>query len=540
MVAKQSLVVDDGGRNNNPSPAQRTEFEIHQYYEIDRIAACIRQKNYTRIALQFPDHLLPDAPIVVQQLQSQLVDSSSCLVFCLGDTTYASCCPDSIAAAHLQADVLVHYGHACLSELSSCSQSNRLPVLYSFGQVPLSEQCLSVLQERIRNDNVSKLLILYDLKYRGSVQELAKTLSEQFLDIVVATGDLPDIDTEEVESSPKEEVLTTEDACCGADSSCGRRSIATTATTGKPDNWEDADAKELLRSSVGGLHIEPSVLSNIQDYTLLYLGDEASSQFLNIVLRFLSLSNPPREFWTYCEKENILSTTVSPRFQKLLNQRFYKVQKARECRVFGILVAQMTATATRLVNGIRNLLADADRDSYTFCVGKLNEAKLANFPEIDCFVLVACPEHSLLHKLDYPVPILTPLELLMSLEIVEWPGRDASYSTQAADFFASMQEDSRRSIQNDDTDSDHDAPHFSLVTGGYIGRTSSKVATAPVSAATSTTDGTLIQYKSAAANFLQSREFRGLSDHNVPVQAAVPGQTGIASKYKREEDSKER
>lgn len=32
---------------------------------------------------------------------------------------------------------------------------------------------------------------------------------------------------------------------------------------------------------------------------------------------------------------------------------------------------------------------------YTIAVGKLNPAKMANFMEIDIFVLVACPENSL-------------------------------------------------------------------------------------------------------------------------------------------------
>ena len=150
MVAKQSLVLDDGGRRSPTS--SRNETEIHQYYEIDRIAASIRDQNYTRVALQFPDDLLHEAPIVLKFLQSQL--SSSELVFCLGDTTYASCCPDGIAAAHLQADVLVHYGHACLSEIAS--GNTNMPVLYSFGQQPLPEECLNLLKDHIRNENVSK------------------------------------------------------------------------------------------------------------------------------------------------------------------------------------------------------------------------------------------------------------------------------------------------------------------------------------------------------------------------------------------------
>ena len=35
---------------------------------------------------------------------------------------------------------------------------------------------------------------------------------------------------------------------------------------------------------------------------------------------------------------------------------------------------------------------------YTIAVGKLNPAKMANFMEIDIFVLVACPENSLVES----------------------------------------------------------------------------------------------------------------------------------------------
>ena len=45
---------------------------------------------------------------------------------------------------------------------------------------------------------------------------------------------------------------------------------------------------------------------------------------------------------------------------------------------------------------IRSLLKRAQKKSYTISVGKLNPAKLANFLEIECFVIVACPENSVI------------------------------------------------------------------------------------------------------------------------------------------------
>ena len=49
-----------------------------------------------------------------------------------------------------------------------------------------------------------------------------------------------------------------------------------------------------------------------------------------------------------------------------------------------------------MIARLRKMLARAHKKSYTITVGKLNPAKLGNFLEIECFVLVACPENSVI------------------------------------------------------------------------------------------------------------------------------------------------
>lgn len=57
-------------------------------------------------------------------------------------------------------------------------------------------------------------------------------------------------------------------------------------------------------------------------------------------------------------------------------------------------------------------------------VGKLNPAKLANFPEIDCYVIIACPENSLqLDVKEFYRPVITPFELEVALNTARtWTG----------------------------------------------------------------------------------------------------------------------
>ena len=54
-----------------------------------------------------------------------------------------------------------------------------------------------------------------------------------------------------------------------------------------------------------------------------------------------------------------------------------------------------SASYLPLIAHLRQVIAGAHKKAYTISVGKLNPAKLANFAEIECFVLVACPENSL-------------------------------------------------------------------------------------------------------------------------------------------------
>jgi diphthamide biosynthesis protein 2 len=115
--------------------APRLETVLHNLlvslddvYEIDRTAELLRTGNFHTVALQFPDDLLHDAAQVSQTLVERNPDIKT---YILADTTYGrcvylsvvgadkSCCVDEIAAEHVNADVVVHYGRACLSPYMS-------------------------------------------------------------------------------------------------------------------------------------------------------------------------------------------------------------------------------------------------------------------------------------------------------------------------------------------------------------------------------------------------------------------------------------
>ena len=562
----------------------RQDVSVEEYYETDRFVAEIASitaditatdssLRMIRIAIQLPDELLPDAAELCWAFETALSglsnDSLHFFVFLLGDTTYAPCCPDIIASQHLNAHLLIHYGHACLSNIH-CNESSRKStstypiVLYSFGKQPISiPNCVQDVVKQfpcsIPEAPQRHLLLLYEVQYAHAISELKVSLQEKFSNVHVHMGQVPK---------------------------------HTTALCQEKDVGESSPFNILQyhRVMVGGLEL-PQGFSNpitthpdhedldiTTNFILLYIGEASSRPFLNVVLRFLSDPiHRPAKIWTWSPTNQKICTEIfeeSDSFQRILNRRYYLVQKAKQCSTFGIIVAHMTEQIQEFVSSIRGFLESHHLSYYTFVVGKINPTKLANFPEVDCFIFVACPEHTLLHNERelYSVPIITPYELLVAfgspidpLHNLEWGA--IPYSTNPKDYWsmtkthggssdigftkASETDVIDRENRNNDDD-DGDAPYFSLVTGGYAQKSSTEAIVssqqlndASTYALVTIHDGTIMTRNgiSTAVNFFQQREYQGLvpmqpsepsedDDVNVDiVPAAVMGQTGIASNY---------
>ena len=103
---------------------------------------------------------------------------------------------------------------------------------------------------------------------------------------------------------------------------------------------------------------------------------------------------------------------------RLLMRRYALIQKARDASVVGLVVGSLGVhNYLPLLKHLRRILTSriSQRKVYTMSVGKLNPAKLANFQEVDVFVLVACPENSLIDSREFVRPVVTPWEMLLAV-----------------------------------------------------------------------------------------------------------------------------
>lgn len=117
-----------------------------------------------------------------------------------------------------------------------------------------------------------------------------------------------------------------------------------------------------------------------------------------------------------------------------MRRRNFYIEKCKDARTLGIVVGTLTAKGyLDLVKHIQALARHRNIRTYLISVGKVNPAKLANFMEIDCFVLIGCPENNLFTSRDFYKPLLSVYEVEMALNVA-WTGELApNYSMDFRD-----------------------------------------------------------------------------------------------------------
>ncbi|GJD06190.1 Diphthamide biosynthesis protein 2 [Galdieria sulphuraria] len=100
-----------------------------------------------------------------------------------------------------------------------------------------------------------------------------------------------------------------------------------------------------------------------------------------------------------------------------LKRRLALISKAQKSHVFGIVVSAIaTKGVLDAIERCEVLLNQFEMEWYLLNVGKPTPTKLGNFPEIEVFVLVGCPESAFLDSKSYMKPILTMAELELALD----------------------------------------------------------------------------------------------------------------------------
>ena len=434
------------------SVCRKTNEEINLTYEIPRTIAEIRRGAWRRVALQFPDEMLPDAPRVFEALRDglrksasnfppvadrrtsdQLVDEISALqlangklaeerLYILADTSYGACCVDEVAAEHVDADVVVHYGRSCLSPTA------RLPVIYVFTRQDLPLEPVVKAFVETYPDRKQKIILTADVTYASHLPQLSELLALE-----------------------------------------GYQSLFTTSTVHDPSSpLPNRTLPEETREET----------SKLKEWQLFHISDPPQSLLLTLSSRVLSIhSYPTSQADILISHKPLLTSTALA-----LRRRYALLTSLSTVPIFGILINTLSVkNYLHIVEHVKAQIRAAGKKSYTFVVGKVNAAKIANFGEIGGWVVIGCWESSLVESKDFWKPVITPFELKLALK---GDGERVWTGEWSSSFQAILDEDARRNGLSDvkseldghkefdedeiDSESESEPPEFDLRTGRYI------------------------------------------------------------------------
>ncbi|XP_054275500.1 2-(3-amino-3-carboxypropyl)histidine synthase subunit 2 [Macrosteles quadrilineatus] len=442
-----------------------TEADLVNAFDLKKCISFIQERGFTKVCLQFPDNLLQFAVQVALWLENSLNQK----LFVLGDTTYGSCCVDELAAQHIDGDAVIHFGHACLSPTS------RLPVMYVLPRATLDLDKFTDAFTQHCNSSEGPVLLLYDVAFSHLIDDISTCISHLKEKAVISQLVVPGIQT---------------NRCC--------------------EKCSLNEGSNHVVSLLGRTYCCESFAS------VVYIAYKHTQNMLNFALTFRDA-----QFYTYSGGD---ITTVD--FNKTLRRRLYFVEKVKDAKVLGILVGTLSVDSYLCaIERIKNLAAFRGKRSYIFSVGKPNPAKLANFPEIEVYVLISCPEACLESEKDFMQPVVSLLEAELALS----PG--TSWDDKLSVDFRDLVKSATSLPEGQEPL----APDVSLIVNRI--RSDVVVADTDSSNATSTELTIKDQYQiSVASSYSAGRSWRGLEQAlgQTPVTQAKIGRSGIPLAYEEE------
>ncbi|VDL60809.1 unnamed protein product [Hymenolepis diminuta] len=330
-------------------------FEVT--FDIEDVLELINKNGYSRVGLQFPSDLL----IYSIDLCEEFRNRTSASIVILGDTPYSNCCVDELAGKRWDIQAVVHFGNACLTK-----PVGNVEVFYVFGDVhcPSIENNTNSIVTRVKrhiSDTSGSVLFFYDFRFMKSARLLYDHLKSNDVCVIFTEPALPN-------STLIEDPTT--------DRHLGRI-------------YHLKDKSESPKC-------------------LLYLG-ECDSSFYSILVSMKDAHDiAPIVIDPETGEVNLAAQSAS----KFLRKRYFLMEKAKSAKRIGILMGSLSISRyLDVVDRIKHLLKLAKIAYTTLVVGRLNEAKLMNVPDLDALVLIACPQASLYNNPNLLIPVITPFEL---------------------------------------------------------------------------------------------------------------------------------
>eukprot|EP00924_Labyrinthula_sp_SR-Ha-C_P000717 snap_masked-scaffold_7-processed-gene-1.10-mRNA-1 protein AED:1.00 eAED:1.00 QI:0/-1/0/0/-1/1/1/0/515 len=498
-----------------------TNFNVKTFFEIESIGKVIEQNEFKRVGIQIPDKYLKYSHEVVQWLRQDIeVRKVAADIVVLGDTSFgasgddlgkvlsterSNCCIDEITAMHYHCDLVVHIGFHCFS------RSSRVASLVVPSKSPLNicglPEKLLTLYEFLKGCYICEknrtIPMLCDVRFYSAAKELVGMVDKEGTKFIIPKF------KSFFYASNKSDHLSLDNDIQGQIISLDELSFFENNHTS-----EERSIKIVFYIGKDEINISRLLLLlSDSEYLIFALNPDTAS--ITVHCNIIKLEEELRQ--------SVDFPLLYPHrcYKRLIGSCYGKISKIKDSLekdkpTFGLVIGTLSSeNYIQTLQKLRDTLMELGLPYYTFFVGKLTPQKLANFPNVDFFVLLSCPYNSFIQttiQSSYHKPLVTLVELEIALGLKEWTGsidfEDHTYEIKPI-------------VEKQETSTSNQTKHLSLQYETetkqlvHIDQSSRQLGRA---------------FESSAASFLQTMTFQGMDyNANVEPKSAEIGQTGIAS-----------
>ncbi|KAJ3127739.1 Diphthamide biosynthesis protein 1 [Nowakowskiella sp. JEL0407] len=323
-------------------------------FEIFKSIHQLRLHKAKHVALQFPEGLLMFSLTIADILET----FTGVETLVMGDVTYGACCIDDFTARALDCDFMIHYGHSCLIPIDV----TKIKTLYVFVDIKIdSSHFESTLAANFPAN--STLSLISTIQFTATVHSVKNNLITRGFNVLIP------------------------------------------------------QSKPLSGGEVLGC-TSPMLSKSANCDAIVYLGDG------RFHLESMMISNPDVPAFKYDPYSKIFSREEYD-FKKMKRIRQGQIDIARTTKNFttrvanyGIILGTLGRQGSlKVLEYLQQRLLDAGKSVVVVLLSEIFPSKLELFEEsIDVWVQIACPRLSIDWGYAFKKPLLTPYELVTSIE----------------------------------------------------------------------------------------------------------------------------
>lgn len=294
-------------------------------FDIDFALQVLEKERPSRVVLQFQDSFLSESISVFQVLREKY-SRKEAEFYINADSTWGSSA-DDISSKHVDGDIILMFG-------KDATIRNSLVYFIPFSlKIPVNDAIADL------RDTFEKPLHRVHIFYESTYYWLALKVFFAF----------------------------------------GKSSLAVSQLVRNRNDFSGSADDEV----VGGFYVDRDLDLDKDDCGILYIGS-TSSQLTSISGRF-----PDHRFYHYDPSSR--SSKELPFRSRLLAERYGRISRVESSEIIGIIIHSMSMEANetkRIIDAVEAMITLAGKQFYTFAIGRIDESKLENFPEVSVLILV--------------------------------------------------------------------------------------------------------------------------------------------------------